>query len=92
MQAQAETWPLAMRDTDTRSSEPADRSVADATRPPRKQGTKRSMEFRLACCITPRVRIVVAPIDPRMGAAMKDESGSVRTSIQGQGCSAHAAA
>ena len=40
----------------------------------------------------PRVRIVVAPINPGPGAAMKDESGSIRTSIQGQGGSAHAAA
>jgi iron complex outermembrane receptor protein len=40
----------------------------------------------------PRVRIVVAPINPRTGASMKDKSGSVRTSIQGHGCSTHAAA
>jgi hypothetical protein len=46
------TWALARRDTDPRTPEHADRPVADAARPPRKQGTKRSMEFRLACCIT----------------------------------------
>jgi hypothetical protein len=42
--------------------------------------------------ISPHVRIVVAQIDPRLEAAMKDESGSIRTSIQGQGCGSHAAA
>ncbi|KQV49245.1 hypothetical protein ASC95_16615 [Pelomonas sp. Root1217] len=52
MQAEADTARLATRDTDTRSPRPADRSAADATRPPRKQGTKPVMEFNLACCIT----------------------------------------
>jgi hypothetical protein len=56
MQAESETWPLATRDADTRSPELADRSASGATRPPRKQGAKRSMEFRLACCITFDVR------------------------------------
>ena len=52
MQAVTATWALATRDTDSRSRELADRSVADATRPRRKQGAKLSMKFRLACCIT----------------------------------------
>lgn len=42
---------------------------------------------------SPRVRILVAPIEPRTrGAAMKDGSGSIRTGIQGQSGSEVAAA
>jgi len=40
------------RDTDTRTPDHAEPLAADATRPPRKQGTKPVMEFNLACCIT----------------------------------------
>jgi len=52
MQAEFETWALARRDTETHSPDFAESSVAGATRPPRKPGTKPAMEFNLACCIT----------------------------------------
>ena len=52
MQAEAGTWALATRDTDTRSPECANRMASGAMRPPRKHGTKPVMEFNLACCIT----------------------------------------
>jgi len=42
--------------------------------------------------VPPRVTIVVAFIEPEPGAAMKDDSVEIRTSIQGQGCGTHAAA
>jgi hypothetical protein len=63
MQAEIESWPLAMRDAGTRSPELAERSVSGATRPPRKRGTKRSIGFRLACCITSKLSL-----ERRLGA------------------------
>ena len=51
-----------------------------------------SLARYLALWISPRVTIVVAFIETEPGAAMKDDSVEIRTSIQEQGSGTHAAA